>query len=318
MCTNVHYKLTHTPSISLHTSYFSLVQLHHRLPPPAATVSDIMSFIISTLQYWLVKHPIIENFEWIEGKTLGSTPEFLFSTIVTYLSVTFMLYNLHLPPLKPQVLKPYSALHNAILLVLSLAMAAGCGLSLLGHFPNINYMICYPKGTPPKGPLFFWAYIFYLSKMLEFVDTLLIIVSNSIKRRLTFLHVYHHTMAVAMCFFSLHTSQSMFSSVLITNSLVHVLMYSYYLSCSLGVRPKWKRLVTDCQLLQFWSSFLIMGVIVYSHVTGPGCSGMWGWCFNAFFITSLLVLFLDFHSKNYSSSDKIKAKQMQQIKQVSL
>ncbi|XP_071721778.1 fatty acid elongase 3-like [Rutidosis leptorrhynchoides] len=271
--------------------------------------------IISTAQYWLVKHPKINNFEWIEGETLGATPEFLFSTIVTYLSITFMLYNLHLPPIKPKFLKPFSASHNIVLLLMSLTMALGCALSLWEHFPNINYMICFPKGTPPKGPLFFWAYIFYLSKMVEYIDTILIIVSNSTKRRLSFLHVYHHTMAVAMCFFSLHTSQSMFSSVLITNSLVHVLMYAYYFCCSIGIRPRWKRLVTDCQLLQFWSSFLIMGVICYSHFTGPGCSGMWGWCFNAFFITSLLVLFLDFHNKNYSSSDKIKANQMKKIKQ---
>jgi hypothetical protein len=37
-----------------------------------------------------------------------------------------------------------------------------------------------------------------------------------------------------------------------------------------------------------------------------GCSGIWGWCFDSVFITSLLVLFLDFHSKNYSNKNEAK------------
>ncbi|CAN0878588.1 hypothetical protein LINGRAHAP2_LOCUS12557 [Linum grandiflorum] len=43
---------------------------------------------------------------------------------------------------------------------------------------------------------------------------------------------------------------------------------------------------------------------VYHHATvvviGSGCSGIWGWCFDAVFIATLLYLFLDFHKKTYS------------------
>ncbi|CAN0906640.1 hypothetical protein LINGRAHAP2_LOCUS24372 [Linum grandiflorum] len=51
---------------------------------------------------------------------------------------------------------------------------------------------------------------------------------------------------------------------------------------------------------------------VYHHATvvviGPGCSGIWGWCFDAVFIASLLFLFLDFHAKNYKDGDGDKSK----------
>ncbi|CAN1828875.1 hypothetical protein LINPERHAP1_LOCUS32362 [Linum perenne] len=48
-----------------------------------------------------------------------------------------------------------------------------------------------------------------------------------------------------------------------------------------------------------------MGWIFYVHFTGSGCSGIWGWCFDAVFIASLLYLFLDFHAKTYNDgSDK--------------
>lgn len=68
-----------------------------------------------------------------------------------------------------------------------------------------------------------------------------------------------------------------------------------------GVRPKWKRLVTDCQIVQFVFSFAISGLMLYYHFTGTGCSGIWGWCFNAVFNASLLALFLDFHGKSYAN-----------------
>ncbi|KAK0590101.1 hypothetical protein LWI29_022726 [Acer saccharum] len=145
--------------------------------------------------------------------------------------------------------------------------------------------------------------MFYLSKIYEYADTLLIIMSKSIKR-LSFLHVYHHATVVIMCYVGLHTAQSSFPLVLVTNCLVHVFMYWYYLLCSLGLRPKWKRLVTDCQILQFMASFVMMAWMFYSHFTGSGCSGIWGSCFSAAFISTLLVLFVDFHSKSYSAKIK--------------
>ncbi|KDO43464.1 hypothetical protein CISIN_1g0456431mg, partial [Citrus sinensis] len=94
----------------------------------------------------------------------------------------------------------------------------------------------FPPTISPSGPLFFHAYIFYLSKIHEFLDTLLIILSNSIQR-LTFLHVYHHATVVVMCYLWLQTKQSLFPIALVTNASVHVIMYGYYLLCVMGLLP---------------------------------------------------------------------------------
>ncbi|GAV61131.1 ELO domain-containing protein [Cephalotus follicularis] len=232
-----------------------------------------MTLMISTVQYYLVNHPNILNFSWNQGQTLGSTPQFLTLTVLTYLSLTFLLSHIPLPNLGPH-LKPITALHNLTLFLISLIMSLGCILSIISHTPNVHHIFCFPPYTPPTGPLFFWAYIFYLSKILEFIDTLLIILSNSIQR-LTFLHVYHHATVLVMCYLWLHTSQSLFPVALITNASVHVLMYYYYLLCGMGMRPKWKRLVTDCQIVQFVFSFLVSVVMLYYHFVGLGCCGIW-------------------------------------------
>ncbi|KAJ6932115.1 elongation of fatty acids protein 3-like [Populus alba x Populus x berolinensis] len=262
-----------------------------------------MNPILSTLQYWLVNHPKILHFSWTPGQTFGSSYQFLALTVAAYLFLTFLLSRIPLPSSlrRPHILKPITALHSFVLFLLSFIMALGCTLSIISPTarPHFHHIICFPPHTPQSGPLFFWAYIFYLSKILEFVDTLLIILSNSIQR-LTFLHVYHHATVVVMCYLWLMTSQSLFPVALITNSLVHVVMYYYYLWSAMGVRPKWKRLVTDCQIVQFVFSFAISGLMLYYHFTGSGCSGIWGWCFNAVFNASLLALFLDFHGKSYA------------------
>ncbi|XP_062029188.1 elongation of fatty acids protein 3-like [Rosa rugosa] len=250
----------------------------------------------SNLQYWLVEHPSILHFSWTEGQTPASTPLFLILALLSYLSLTLLLTRLPLSPLNPALLKPISALHNLTLLLLSLIMAVACTLSILS---SPSSTLCFSPNTNPTGPLFFWAYVFYLSKILELLDTLFIILSGSL-RRLSLLHVYHHATVLVMCYLWLHTRQSLFPVALVTNASVHVLMYAYYLLCAVGIRPRWKRAVTDCQIVQFVFSFAVSGRMLYLHFSGSGCSGIWGWCFNAVFNASLLVLFLDFHGKSYA------------------
>lgn len=264
-----------------------------------------MEFIHGGLKTLLVDHPTIANFEWKTGTTLGSTPKFLLLTVLSYLSFTFLLLKFRPPPPPPPpvVLRAVSILHNLAILLLSAAMAAGCSLSALSALPDPTWLLCFPENQiPRRGPLFFWAYVFYLSKILEFADTFLIIVSGSI-RRLSILHVYHHATVIVMCYVWLETAQSLFPVALVTNATVHTVMYSYYLACAAGMRPPWKRAVTDFQIGQFLFSLLVSGGMLYLHFTRGGCSGIYGWCFNAVFNVSLLYLFLDFHNKNYKKKN---------------
>ncbi|KAL4013618.1 hypothetical protein IC575_025790 [Cucumis melo] len=261
-----------------------------------------MSYLIlSTLQ---MNHPIFLNFAWIEGQTFGSSPFFLIFTIFSYLSFTFLLSHISIPPISPSILKPISGLHNFTLLILSFIMAIGSILSSIYHVPHPLFLICFPPQTPPTGPLFFWAYIFYLSKIHEFLDTLLIILSKSYQR-LTFLHLYHHSMVLIMSYLWLNTSQSLTAIGVVTNSTVHTIMYAYYFLCSIGIKPKWKKFVTNCQILQLVFGFVVSGWMLYEHFIGGsslslgGCSGIRGWYFNIVFNASLLALFMDFHSKSY-------------------
>ncbi|KAJ4978795.1 hypothetical protein NE237_009575 [Protea cynaroides] len=158
------------------------------------------------------------------------------------------------------------------------------------HLSTASQMHKIQSDLNPKYPtyvaVFFWAYVFYLSKILKFIDTARIPLSPSTNKQLTFLHVYHRVVVVVMWYLWLHTSQSLLPVALITNASVHTMMWGYYVLCSLGRRPPWKRLETDFQIFQF----VFIHVMLWFHFSGCGCCGIWVWCFDALFNASLLAL----------------------------
>ncbi|KAF7052194.1 hypothetical protein CFC21_060323 [Triticum aestivum] len=263
--------------------------------------------LLRHVRWLLVEHPAVASFHWRPGTTLAASPSFPAAVICAYLATVLLLHRriLPLPSLPPRALRAVSALHNCVLLALSAAMAAGCVLSAAATAPSPRWAFCFPPdgATEASGPVFFWAHVFYLSKMYELGDTLLILLA---RRPLTLLHVYHHALVIAMCYLWLATRQSLMPVALVTNAAVHVVMYAYYLCCTLGLRwpPRWKRAVTELQILQFLFSFAASVVMLWFHFAGGGCEGMAGWAFNAVFNASLLALFLDFHGAAYAAKAK--------------
>lgn len=255
-------------------------------------------------RWLLAENPTVASFHWRPGTTLAASPSFAAAAVCAYLATVLLLHRriLPLPSLPPRVLRAVSALHNCVLLAVSAAMAAGCVLSAAATAPSPRWVFCFPPGaTEPSGPVFFWAHVFYLSKIYELGDTLLILLG---RRPLTLLHVYHHAVVIVMCYLWLATRQSLMPVALVTNATVHVVMYAYYLCCSLGLRwpPRWKRAVTELQIVQFLFSFAASVVMLWFHFAGGGCEGMAGWAFNAVFNASLLALFLDFHGAAYAAA----------------
>ncbi|XP_074556956.1 fatty acid elongase 3-like [Curcuma longa] len=264
------------------------------------------SWMYAHLRRWLVEHPVIESFEWRPNETFGASIPFVATAVASYLTLVLLARGiLPLPRPSPALLRRLSFAHNLFLLLLSATMAAGCSLSAAARLPSPRWLFCFPpSATARSGPLFFWAHVFYISKLYELADTLLILLSE--RRRLTFLHVYHHAIVIVMCYVWLASAQSLMPVALVTNASVHVVMYAYYLSSSAGWRwpPKWKRAVTELQIAQFVFSFLVSGVFLWYHFAGGGCEGMRGWLFNAAFNASLLALFVDFHLKAYKEAKK--------------
>lgn len=96
---------------------------------------------------------------------------------------------------------------------------------------------------------------FYVSKFVDFVDTVLFVLRKK-PGQMTVLHLVHHG-AMPLLFWPVLRftpgGQASFSALL--NSLVHVVMYLYYFVAALGPRYRkylgWKRYLTTFQMVQF-------------------------------------------------------------------
>lgn len=204
------------------------------------------------------------------------------------------------------------ALHNTLLSLLSALMFVGTLLAALRRTSTSAsplWLLCEhkdakakaspthpPTPDPPKGAEYFWSYVYFLSKFVEFFDTFF----KALKRKpLDFLHLHHHALVVVMCYLWLVSAQSLQFVGLLANSLVHVFMYAYYAYTTYMPPPKWKRYVTSLQIVQFGFSFVCLAATLVIHARGGECAGMGALLFNSLFNLSLLYHFVDFSKKSY-------------------
>jgi hypothetical protein len=134
--------------------------------------------------------------------------------------------------------------------------------------------------------------IFSLTKVIEFGDTFLLILK---KRKLSFLHVFHHLTVSVYCYFSLIESSPLDQVFCIMNLFVHSLMYAYFAYSTFFKNARCLRpLITSLQIMQ-----MIIGVIcsvvnlVANDRNTPlniGCFLMYG---------SYFVLFVKFAHQEY-------------------
>lgn len=156
------------------------------------------------------------------------------------------------------------------------------------------------KESPPLG---FILYVFYMSKILDFLDTVFIILEKRFNQ-LSFLHVYHHTSI--FLFYWLNVQVGYDGDIYLTivlNGLIHTIMYTYYFVSMHTKDIWWKSALTMGQMIQFClmnmqALYLIYtpGVVYPRNITIA----------YLFYILTLLFLFANFFIKSYIFKKKDK------------
>ena len=102
--------------------------------------------------------------------------------------------------------------------------------------------------NPPIG---FILYVFYLSKILDFMDTFFIIAEKRWKQ-LSFLHVYHHFSIFLFYWLNLNVGyDSDVYMTIVLNGFIHTVMYTYYFVSLHTKEIWWKSALTMSQMIQF-------------------------------------------------------------------
>lgn len=142
---------------------------------------------------------------------------------------------------------------------------------------------------------------FFFSKIIDLMDTVFLVLRKK-NNQLSFLHVYHHSTMIFNWWIGVKYApggQAFFCGML--NSLVHSVMYSYYLLSSLGpkVQPYlwWKRYLTQFQMCQFVLIAVHLSIGHYNQCDFPPILEY----VVIFYCMTLIIFFANFYIKQYIS-----------------
>jgi hypothetical protein len=252
------------------------------------------------------------DFSFTQGVTPLSTNKEVIVSCITYFVVIFGGQFL-MKNSAPMQLKFLFQTHNFLLTVASASLLLLFVEQLSPILLNngIFYAVCNQSSWTQKLEVLY--YLNYLVKYWELVDTVFLVLK---KKKLEFLHVYHHSMTMALCYTQL-VGQTSVSWVPITlNLIVHVFMYYYYFRTASGAKIWWKKYLTTMQIVQFVVDLFFIYFCSYTYFTSTywpwlpnagHCSGTEGAAiFGCMLLSSYLLLFIQFYFKTYKNVNKSK------------
>ncbi|CAH1978672.1 unnamed protein product [Acanthoscelides obtectus] len=259
-----------------------------------------------------IMHMVVENYsEFVESRDpIVDSWLFMKSPVpVVTILITYLYFVLKLGPKMMAKREPYNlqtllVAYNAYQVLFSIwlcsqALKVQKPMQLLKHTcknPSTNREF---QEVLSNGA---WWYFF--SKIVELLDTVFFVLRKK-QSQVTFLHVYHH--AITM-FFSwgylkfLPGEQGVVIGFL--NSLVHVVMYFYYMVAAMGPKYQkylwWKKYITWIQLTQFCIMLAYLFSIILMDCKLPKA-------LTFFFVGNVVIflyLFSDFYRKAYKKKPK--------------
>jgi hypothetical protein len=151
----------------------------------------------------------------------------------------------------------------------------------------------------------FWMTHFYISKFYEFIDTWIILLKG---RQPMFLQIYHHA-GVVIAMWALVVTQCTGGTILmILNSFIHTLMYTYYTLAAYGYHSPLKHYLTEMQLFQFVFGIFSTALLYFQRdcLTEAQVGAL---AFVQIYAVGLIYLFGQFYVQSYLKKKDDKKKE---------
>ncbi len=252
-------------------------------------------------------YPPLNEFEYLPGETLLSHWIWPWGACALYLLVVVLGLPKWMAARPAYSLRGVLIIHNYFLFLWSLIMWLGMVASLVQAYVRhggIYVLVCDPEDVfVGRRSLFFWCWLFYISKFYELGDTLLLALR---KRPISFLQWYHHAMTLLLAWICLQERLPTQWMPQLLNCTVHIPMYYYFYLRARGVPVWWRNYLTQLQIVQFVVVCIWSGVLYYLYggEASPCVSYKDSWAdeFGIALYLSYLFLFLQFYYHSYIST----------------
>lgn len=209
-------------------------------------------------------HPNILDWPLINDTTtcLSATAAYLFFVLV--IGPNFM------KDRKPFRLRITMMMHNLLLCLVNGWVFVESGRAIFFKAENWNKCLMPGEvGDPYVEARFTYAY--YMTKYIDWIDTIFFVLRKK-NANITTLHLYHHTVMPFCMLLVVRKMPGGHTSILpFLNSLIHVLMYSYYFLAAFGPKLQpylwWKKYLTRIQMIQFMVGASHLSLITILHPT---------------------------------------------------
>ncbi|XP_066601875.1 very long chain fatty acid elongase 1-like [Prorops nasuta] len=220
----------------------------------------------------------------------------------------YLLFVLHIGPNYMKNRLPCSLVN--IMICFNIFTATGSGILAFGMLTS-GYTTSLSLGCEPVDfsynseslSMARWVWWLMLLRIFELSDTVIFVFRKK-QNQLSFLHIYHHCITVILAWIVCkYAPGGMWTFIMILNSVVHVVMYSYYLLTCLGpwmqskITP-WKQYLTRLQLLQF-----VIMMIHTSQALLPSCEPTRKPLAYLYMFHEIMIfyMFWNFYKKNYTT-----------------
>ncbi|XP_050364835.1 elongation of fatty acids protein 3-like [Argentina anserina] len=273
--------------------------------------------MLQGIKYCLSEHPMILNFRWSPTQSWGSTWSFLFTVIPAYIAaaVTLHLILTLFRRRRPVPLGPVPAAHSLLMAVISAVIFVGMLLSAAAEIRDtrwlwrrtkttpLQWLLCFPLGTRPSGRVFFWSYVFYLSRFLHLLRTFFTILRR--RRRLTSFHLLNKSILIFTSFLWLEFSQSFQVPAILATTVEQTVVYAYRFWVGVGLRGACFPLVANCQVALLGCNLACHVGVLLVQVFKGGCNGIGAWLFNSVLNAAILLLFMKFYVRTHLKNSNV-------------
>ncbi|XP_072940633.1 very long chain fatty acid elongase 7-like [Epargyreus clarus] len=187
--------------------------------------------------------------DFVDEWYIMRTPLPVFAIWLSYIIFVLKLGPAYMKNRPPFKLRKVLVAYNVVQVIVSCYIfQMGCKLLLRN---GLIHQVCLSDSKDLQRDVLDSYYYYLLAKLSELVETIFFVLRKRY-RQVSFLHVYHHSLALIFTWVMIKYDPSEISLFIGTiNSFVHIIMYSYY---ALSAFPRltkylwWKAYITKLQL----------------------------------------------------------------------